>query len=292
MSVCIAAASILNNDHLLIFCMDMMASTDFSSAETTWKWSPLVGNFYALIAGTISTAREITSLCRAELVGAENDNINGILNRLRRAIGGYKLRFAEAYVQGRLGISYDEFRRKGRNALPDELFRELSYEIKNHFSNAELIVAGFLETKPIVFKISADSVWFCEDFAVIGSGTQIAEAALFNREQTFTRGKNQSLYCVYEAKKLAEKAPGVGKKTNLYIVHPDRSVDAVLPPGFQVLDAHFERFAPRLLGTPLMPASVFQHYPAGVEKQDPPSTTADQPPPQPSPESPGGSDES
>jgi hypothetical protein len=292
MTVCIAASSIFNNDPLLFFCMDMMGSTDFSSAETTWKWTPLVSGFYSLISGPISTAREITSLCRAELVDVHTENINGILDRLRDALGVYKARFADAHLRSRMGMTYEEFHREGRTALPEELFRELSYEIKAHYSSVELIIAGFITAKPVIFKISSDSVWFCEDFAVIGAGTQIAEAALFNREQSFMTGRNRSLYCVYEAKKLAEKAPGVGKKTRLYIVHPDQSMESLESPGFQVLDAHFERFAPRLMGTPLMPDDAFKYYPPVAEKQHPQSTKDDQTPQLPSPELPGESNES
>src|SRR5580704_13933954 len=113
MTVCIAAASIFNNDPLLVLCMDMMGSTDFSSSETTWKWRPVVDGFSALMAGTISNVRELTSELHAQLLGSKPQVIREVLEALRRGVGKYKHAFAVGYIQGRLGISYVKFLKTG-----------------------------------------------------------------------------------------------------------------------------------------------------------------------------------
>ena len=67
MSVCIAARSIITLDRPLVLCMDMLASTDFNSAEITFKWHMLSHGFRALLAGPIPTAREMADCCRSAL---------------------------------------------------------------------------------------------------------------------------------------------------------------------------------------------------------------------------------
>ena len=59
MTVCIAAKAAIHKDPALVLCMDMMGSTDYSSAETTWKLHGLCPDFYGLIAGPVSAAREL-----------------------------------------------------------------------------------------------------------------------------------------------------------------------------------------------------------------------------------------
>ncbi len=143
-----------------------------------------------------------------------------VLGCVRAGIGKYKRSFAEAHIQSRLGISYEEFQEHGSSSFPEDICRELSWEIKNHYSQAELIVTGFVGNAPIIVKVSGDSAWECDSFAVIGSGTGIAEASLYHRDQSFFTKLDRSIYQVYEAKRLAEKAPSVGRMTVLYAVAP------------------------------------------------------------------------
>jgi hypothetical protein len=195
--------------------------------------------------------------------------------RLRLGIGEYKNNFAEAHTQSRLGISYKDFRQTGNSELPNDLYRDLAFEIKNHFSNAELIVAGFIGRNPAIFKISGDSVWSCDDFAVIGAGTQVAESSLYHREQSFMRNRDLSVYCVYEAKRLSQKAPGVGKMTQLFVIRLDQSLEMISEEGLNILERHFAEFAPRPIHIPAIPAQVFKVHSMPGQKEDPESTTPD-----------------
>lgn len=61
----------------------------------------------------------------------------------------------------------------------------------------------------------------CSHFAAIGSGTYVAESALFYREHTGGESLGTAIYNVYEAMKLGAKAPGVGEKFSLHIASAD-----------------------------------------------------------------------
>ena len=52
-------------------------------------------------------------------------------------------------------------------------------------------------------------------FDAIGSGSDLAFAWLFEREYALSMSEQEALYYVYEAKKMAEKASGVGKQTDI-----------------------------------------------------------------------------
>ncbi len=124
----------------------------------------------------------------------------------------------------------------------------------------------------------------------------IGEASLFNREQSFsTHGIESSIYHLYEAKRLTEKAPAVGKKTQLYVIEPDRLIRRMR--SLTALEKYFEAFSPR--PTSIEPNSVLsdlilierKSFPNQVALQDPEATILDLKSPPPSPESPEGSGE-
>jgi hypothetical protein len=223
--------------------MDMMGSTDYSSAETTWKLHGLCPDFYGLIAGPVSAARELAYCCGPQIEG--KTNIVALLPALRDGVGAYKRMFADAHIRSRIGISYDEFMSKGSTFLSEDVHRELCWEIKTHYSQAELIVAGFCGQWPVLLKVSGDSVCECDDFAVVGSGTPVAESSLLHRSQNMHNSIDLTVYQVYEAKRLAEKSPGVGKVTKLAVFFPGRKFQYVLQAGFKKLEEQFENFGPQ-----------------------------------------------
>jgi hypothetical protein len=136
-----------------------------------------------LMAGPIATARELAYCCGSEIPEGRQSTPN-ILQAVRNGVGNYKRSFAESHIRSRLGISYEEFMNAGKVFLAEDIHREICWEIKNRYSQAELIVAGFLPAGyPVILKVSGDSVIECDDFAVIGSGTSIAEATLFQRSK-------------------------------------------------------------------------------------------------------------
>jgi hypothetical protein len=58
-------------------------------------------------------------------------------------------------------------------------------------------------------------------YAVIGSGSWIAQASLCQRQYSQYHHVSLASYLIYEAKKLAENEPTVGKTTNMFIFHND-----------------------------------------------------------------------
>jgi hypothetical protein len=260
-SVCIAARTIAANNKAIVFCMDMMGSTDWNSSETLFKWHTMPHGFFALLAGPIETARELASHCGGCFQNADPRGLTvpSMLKALREGIGCYKRDFADTYIRSRLGISYEEFREHGRLSFPDDLYREVAYEVRNHYSSCELVVFGFMAGgSPRIFKVSSDSALSCDSFAVIGTGTSVAESALFFRGQGPLTDLDSTVYSVYEAKRLAENAPGVGKKTLLFIMKENGKVDHLTDIGGEALNNLFAMLAPKqILKSEPFPAGSF-----------------------------------
>jgi hypothetical protein len=263
MTVCIAATSTIGDDPLLVQCTDLMGSTSETSAETSFKFHQLSSHFSALLAGPISGARELATVIGTVFRQQEPRTMPEALVQIRTGIGIFRSAYAEAHLQATLGISYEEFKAKGKTALPDDLFHSLAWDIRNYAPDIELLVTGFFGKLPAIFKVSWDrtssdtKVWNCSDFGVIGSGTSLAESSLFNRNQDSTDGFAETVYNVFEAKRAAEKAPYVGKKLILIVRRADQPSQILMQEGIKFFDRQVARFGPRRLRLPAFPQDAF-----------------------------------
>ena len=59
---------------------------------------------------------------------------------------------------------------------------------------------------------------------------------------------NQTVYCVYEAKKYAERVSSVGKATFLVVVRPNGSSTMLAAKGRLYLDEQFAKYGPHAFG--------------------------------------------
>lgn len=241
-------------------CSDSMISTDWTGAEHGYKMVPLEHNFMALTAGPVDRIRELIELYRksmAEVMPMAFTKAKA-LECFRKPLGQLKRRLAEAHLQARIGIGYDDFLREGQNQLPPDLFSELFRDIHAFTSGVELIIVGCFgnpalgifnsDYGPIIYRVSGDTVSEVDHFACIGAGAVIAESSLYNREHASHNPIDETLYAVYEAKRLGEKAPGVGRKTMMSVMQwpkggAELTVISIVSP--EKLDRHFMRLSPQ-----------------------------------------------
>jgi hypothetical protein len=302
MTVCIAA-KIVGNRSALVLCLDMKGSVEWSSSETAYKFVPLAG-FAALVAGPLSVAKELSWHCGAAIDAAAPHTPPEVLSAIRQGIGSYKAAFAESYTQRTLGISYNEFRSERMSAFPQETYRQVAEAINTHSSGAELIICGFLPSlqscveetartrmrirrTPYIFKVASDIVTIYDDFVSIGSGGYLADASLLQRSQSIHHSLSKTMYQVYEAKRYAERADGVGEKTRVILINEDDSLQAVQQNGLDLLASEFTRLtAQPIIGVDLPLQAFIPILPSlSSTPEVPPSpapTTTDQSPPQPS----------
>jgi len=260
MTVCIAAITLVpSGDPKIVFCLDMKAATDLGSAETSYKLIRLPTRFWVLMAGPLSEAREIGATIGEALKIRTPSTLPEMIQDLRDALGIHRKAMADAHTKATLGIAYEEFRKKGKSAWPEDLHRRVSWDIHNHPASVELIVLGFFPNgNPALVKISANRVWACDTFAVIGSGTPIAESALFQRSLDIHDAPENTIYHVYEAKRLAENEPNVGKRTIMMVLKRGKPGELVTETGFKFLARQFAKFGPQRFKASALPVDMFE----------------------------------
>jgi hypothetical protein len=89
----------------------------------------------------------------------------------------------------------------------------------------QLIVSGFVGNDAVILLIEGDKYGNLkmgrpESFAAIGAGSTIATVLLSCRQHHYTDTVANAIHAVYEAKRLSEKADGVGPFTNLWLHSP------------------------------------------------------------------------
>ena len=217
MSVCIAAvAEGGTSDPKLVLCADTRIEIgDFVGADTGFKIAAIGSKWMALMAGSLACAREAVDAYRASPPPTTSEN--NALDRLKSSNAELKRRKTEEHIRLKWGMSYDDFLLKGRQSIPEDLYHATWREIEALGFGCELIVAGFTaHHEACIFSCdNANGVNVCEHFAAIGSGAWIAQAALYQRGCERRMPVDEVLYYVYEAKRLSEIAPGVGKLSHL-----------------------------------------------------------------------------
>jgi hypothetical protein len=134
-TVCIAAKALaslpIRGDErefhsAIVLCMDMMGSTEYSSAENTPKHCFLPKGLTALISGSVPVAREFSAILSEQLESCALEQ-SEIIARLRRSMTINKQRHADEHLGARVGMSYADFQKSGAKALPEDLYRDLAW---------------------------------------------------------------------------------------------------------------------------------------------------------------------
>ena len=235
-----------------------MASVgDVYSSETEHKFRALSDDLVSLFAGSTARAKELAmiyqSLLKREALPA---NPTEVLEHLRKPLVELKRRLANSYAGARLAVSYDDLRNHGERWFGHDRWQRHMEAIDQHDPNVEMIVAGFSRTIPLLYRISRVGGWLdvepVTNFCATGTGAYTAEPALHAREQAFNANLDQTLYNVYEAKKIGETSRAVGKKTITLVVHPASTEDPgvvriqyLSAVGEKDLQKRFKKYGPR-----------------------------------------------
>ncbi len=208
-----------------------------------------------MIAGTVSSAIELVNTYARYFTALKDKNVaftnTNIVDHVKRPLVLQKNKIADAYVGKLLGITYKEFLLTGKKRLPKKRFADIVLDIEDLDLECQLILCSFVDGEAQIFKVDSDcSVEVCEHFAAIGSGSNIAESVLFQREHEGDLPVGHALYAVYEAARLGSKAPGVGNQHALSVLLPPKkggeiSYSRVSEKGFRFLDKKFRQYGPK-----------------------------------------------
>ena len=261
MTICIAATCDCSNEPKIILCSDWQASTIVGASETTFKQRLLRKAWTAMYAGNASAALGLHSELASRFRGSHPIDDASAIQSVRGAMNARKKTLADEYIQGRYGLSYDDFLKIGKERLPGDLYLMAISTIRDMTIGVECIVAGFDGAYPVLIRGDEQCrVSIRESFTCIGEGEYLASSVLVHRAHDEMSPMNQSLYCVYEAKRYAERVRSVGKTTSLTIRYRDGSSHLVTAKGRELLSKKFDEYGPKEIGAIALTDECLRHH--------------------------------
>ena len=215
------------------------------------------GSWCVLIAGTVPSAlRLLTTIgCSINEKKLTRGNVE---DQLSKAVLQHRSKLVKLYVKSRHSVTFKYFRThrqefdKGKRA-------ETESGIENMQLGCVLLVCTFIKGTPFIFQVNEDcTVIREENFAAIGSGSEVANAILCYRQQNDDLAVDETLYSVYEATKFARrtKVPGVGKLHAFSVLSPGRKQRRRL----RELSKCFDKYGPQKVKKVGLPKESWEQY--------------------------------
>lgn len=260
MTLCLAAISIGSRipardlQFALVTVTDERIETDIAGGNFGNKKKHIAhpGEWQALWADGEAEADDLANTLK-EVLRPETFTFQNIVHKFSEATAIHKKKLTERHVSLKLGISFERFLTHGEREVSADVRNQLWHEIRHVDFGCEMLVSGFGNGVPLVFKIDNEgTVTRVEHFAAIGSGAHVAEAVLYQRNQQLTTELNQTLYNVYEAFKLSSQiAPAVAGGPHIWlseheILNRAEIVEQyVTCSGLKVLERCFKKYGPK-----------------------------------------------
>lgn len=221
MTLCIAANVRHHVEESIVCAFDFRIETSSSGSDTGYKFRKLSKDWGAMLAGVTSKADRLLDIL-SECFTSQEVRQNNALIEIRKAVASYRLELVEEYVQSVVSMSYDSFLER-KASFPDHLFEQVASEILRVQQECDIILFCLHQKLPFLYVVGANGlVDQVRNFCAVGSGAPNAEAWLHFREQSSFDQLHKTVVSVYEAKKFAEHAPGVGKTTRLLVLQGDK----------------------------------------------------------------------
>lgn len=220
MTICIVALCEKNKTAILV-ADRMITAVDTEFEQDTTKIEKLCGNCAAVTAGS---ALAHTEICR-NVVNEFSDQpaplIESVAERVKHHFVQLRLKRAEEETFKPMGLTVGGFL-KSQKTLEDTVVMRLTRSLEEARLKLRILIAGVDKTGAHIYYIRDpgtseifDSIGYC----AIGSGDRHAGGVMIDNDYTGGWPLRRAIYVVYEAKRRAEKAPGVGQKyTDIVII--------------------------------------------------------------------------
>ena len=224
MTICIAATC--GQGTSLILAADTMVTNRAIPIEfehPTKKMTPLAENCIALTAGDALAHSELFAIVRNKVGEFRQPSVEQIVHEIKDCYQTVRRQVVNERVLLPRGIpGFHEFYETQRALMP-EIAAGIQSEIDNYDYGLEILVGGTTGSSAHIYGIINPGTSFCFDaicFHAIGSGAPHALNALIARRCSAATPLPEALMMVYEAKTMAENAPGVGATTDISVMIP------------------------------------------------------------------------
>lgn len=279
MTVCIAVACDQQADDgpKIVFCTDMMSSSDPGHTDNTLKTKILPQRWHFLEAGDIDASKALHQLLVEEFIDVDAaempiDETNSKA-LFEKAIANRKYSIANTITQSRIAMSYEDFLVRGKEKLPDDLFRQIFSEIDIAGMRCKAIVCGIVGGLPIILESDALGHVISDTMATIGSGEALAHASLMDRAFGDYCDLDEAIYIAYEAKKFSEGERHVGINTFMAILYQNGMTKMLYTIDQRPLEKAYKKHARRPVVPVLGIAGAFVKVHDPLEERQSPGQT-------------------
>jgi 20S proteasome alpha/beta subunit len=236
-TLCIAVRCNEENDHRIVCCSDAQVGTDYESSESEYKWISITPTACTMYSGPLVTSKDLI------------ESYKKSLKKARFRLTNYK----------------DILWKPMRVFLDANQHKEYLQENME----VSLLVVVLVEDKFRIVTIDSHGIRENSYFAAIGTGEDAATSMLRWRQPTHTTDLSSALYFAYEAKKLGERSPHVGKAlTHLNILSREKNTilsKRLGPQEINELRDAFKRFGPQ----PIDPSWTLTRFAKPAKQQSP-----------------------
>lgn len=246
MTVCLG--TICENGTSVIVASDRMWTQKYLSVEFEYG-EPKIDNIgeccVLTTAGSVIAPTELIENSKSDIEKKKISEISKISEVVKEHLTLERSkRIEDKYFKPR-GITIEEFYRSGmQSQILSDIVTRLDNLIEMYEFELEILIAGIDEKGGHLYVVfppgrveSMDRVGYVS----IGSGTPHAESTFILNDFRRDWDIKKALYVTYEAKKLAEKAPGVGKKTDIVIMNKNNKPRALKESTFKQLQSIFDK---------------------------------------------------
>jgi 20S proteasome alpha/beta subunit len=204
----------------------MLTSADITFEPPATKIYTLTNAIHVLIAGDATVHAEIypkVAVRINKMISAKPSEWVKV-EEAARIYGDetlqYRKRTSARLVLEPLGLTWDTFLSKQKDMSPDFL-DDISSKILEMRADSRVIVAGLDESGAHIWVVDGYGKASCGDkagFVAIGIGKRHAESEFMFDGHSPNSTFYETLLRIYAAKKRAEVAPGVGERTDMFII--------------------------------------------------------------------------
>ncbi len=179
----------------------------------------------------------------------------------RSALAAVKTERCAEYVHGKYAVDFETYLRDGKRMFLEDKLRKDAVKIASISPDINCVVAGFAGGVPTVlyayFYNGEAKAEIAEDgFALAGHGASLARVSLAHRQHGEHQSLERTLYCVYEAKKYAERNSSVNEITHMSVLSKD-GLQFIRAGGREYLAGQYDKYGPKQISQPIIMSSDF-----------------------------------
>lgn len=190
------------------------------------KLEEITQSSLVMLAGDALTPTDIIRDVKSHSRKEKVTDLRSLARLVAETLANHRKRLVEENVLRPRGfVSFEDYY-ENATSVPSDLANTLdqeivSFEDVHDIAGVDILLAGLDDTGPHIYLVSSPGTSTCFDaigYHAIGSGDSQAIATISSYGYVDAFSSNTALYVAYDAKRKAERAPGVGRETDIRII--------------------------------------------------------------------------